>query len=105
MGERRMARMVDLMSHHQTLKSQYAPGGYDGRMQLFVSGSPLSDGARANKAELWKPVFHGPLDVHHVACTHDEMMSSGPLEEIGPAVTAELARRHAESAENHGGRS
>ncbi len=105
MGERRMARMVDLMSHHQTLKSQYAPGGYDGRMQLFVSESPLSDGARANKAELWKPVFHGPLDVHHVACTHDEMMSSGPLEEIGPAVTAELARWHAETAENHGGRS
>ncbi|WP_143589890.1 non-ribosomal peptide synthetase, partial [Streptomyces africanus] len=105
MGERRMAAMVDLMSHHQTLKSRYAPGRYDGRMQLFVSESALSDGERANKAGLWKPVFDGPTDVHHLACTHDEMMSEGPLREIGPAVTAELARWHAEAAENHGGQS
>ncbi|MEU2774264.1 amino acid adenylation domain-containing protein [Streptomyces sp. NPDC007162] len=96
MGERRMAAMVDLMSHHQTLKSQYAPGRYEGKMQLFVSESPLSDGEQADKVGLWKPVFDGPLDVHHVACTHDEMMSHGPLQEIGPAVTAELARWHAE---------
>ncbi|MFF8290557.1 amino acid adenylation domain-containing protein [Streptomyces sp. NPDC016309] len=102
MGEDRMARMVDLMSHHQTLKSSYAPGRYDGRMQLFVSESPLSDGERTNKVGLWKPVFDGPMDVHHVACTHDDMMSAGPLREIGPAVTAELARWH---AAHEGGRS
>ncbi|MGX1852808.1 amino acid adenylation domain-containing protein [Streptomyces sp. NPDC055299] len=102
MGERRMARMVDLMAHHQTLKSLYAPGRYDGRMQLFVSESPLSDGERTHKVGLWKPVFDGPMDVHHVACTHDEMMSRGPLNEIGPAVTAELDRWH---AEHEGGRS
>ncbi|MFI9644796.1 amino acid adenylation domain-containing protein [Streptomyces sp. NPDC052040] len=102
MGERRMAAMVDLMSHHQLLKSRYAPGRYDGRMQLFVSGSPLSDGEHADKAGLWKPVFDGPMDLHRLACTHDEMMSAGPLREIGPAVTAELARWH---AENDGGRS
>ncbi|MFJ4978448.1 amino acid adenylation domain-containing protein [Streptomyces coeruleorubidus] len=105
MGERRMAAMVDLMSHHQTLKSRYAPGRYDGRMQLFVSESPLSDGERANKPGLWEPVFDGPMDVQHLACTHDEMMSDGPLREIGPAVTAELARWHAETAENRGGQS
>ncbi|MFJ5559455.1 amino acid adenylation domain-containing protein [Streptomyces sp. NPDC093250] len=97
MGERRMAAMVDLMSHHQTLKSQYAPGRYEGKMQLFVSESPLSDGEQANKVGLWKPVFDGPMDVHHLACTHDEMMGHGPLQEIGPAVTAELARWHAEN--------
>ncbi|MEV6808875.1 amino acid adenylation domain-containing protein [Streptomyces sp. NPDC051129] len=102
MGERRMARMVDLMSHHQTLKSQYAPGRYHGRMQLFVSESPLSDGEQANKVGLWQPVFDGPMEVHHIACTHDEMMSSEPLRQIGPAVTAELARWH---AEHEGGRS
>ncbi|MGC4978102.1 amino acid adenylation domain-containing protein [Streptomyces sp. DT199] len=108
MGERRMAAMVDLMAHHQTLKSRYAPGRYDGRMQLFVSESPLSDGEQANKVGLWEPVFDGPMDVHHLACTHDEMMSDGPLREIGPAVTAELARLHAENpgnTEKPGGRS
>ncbi|MEU9118451.1 amino acid adenylation domain-containing protein [Streptomyces sp. NPDC048506] len=102
MGERRMARMVDLMAHHQTLKSLYAPRGYDGKMQLFVSESPLSDGERTNKVALWQPVFDGPMDVHHIACTHDEMMSRGPLNEIGPAITAELDRWH---AEHEGGRS
>ncbi|MEV6684098.1 amino acid adenylation domain-containing protein [Streptomyces sp. NPDC051130] len=102
MGERRMARMVDLMAHHQTLKSAYAPGRYDGRMQLFVSESPLSDGEHADKPGLWKPVFDGPMDIHRIACTHDEMMSSGPLSEIGPAVAAELDRWH---ARREGGRS
>ncbi|MFE7558217.1 amino acid adenylation domain-containing protein [Kitasatospora sp. NPDC057500] len=96
MGERRMAAMVDLMSHHQTLKSRYAPGRYDGRMQLFVSDSPLSDGEHADKAALWKPVFDGPMNIHRIACTHDEMMSAEPLREIGPAITAELARRQAD---------
>ncbi|MEU9714606.1 amino acid adenylation domain-containing protein [Streptomyces sp. NPDC047976] len=95
MGERRMARMVDLMAHHQTLKSLYAPGRYDGPMQLFVSDSALSDGEHADKAALWKPVFDGPMDIHRVACTHDEMMSPGPLSEIGPAIAAELDRWHA----------
>ncbi|MCC2274665.1 amino acid adenylation domain-containing protein [Streptomyces sp. ET3-23] len=101
MGEDRMARMVDLMSHHQTLKSLYAPGRYDGRMQLFVSESPLSDGEQANKVGLWEPVFDGPMDVHHIACTHDDMMGPGPLSEIGPAVAAELDRWH---TEREGGR-
>ncbi|WP_354596888.1 amino acid adenylation domain-containing protein [Streptomyces sp. JL1001] len=102
MGERRMERMVDLMAHHQTLKSLYAPGRYDGKMQLFVSESPLSDGERTDKVGLWGPVFDGPMDVHHIACTHDEMMSRAPLSEIGPAIAAELDRWH---AEHEGGRS
>ncbi|MFJ5847133.1 amino acid adenylation domain-containing protein [Streptomyces sp. NPDC092903] len=102
MGERRMARMVDLMAHHQTLKSLYAPGRYDGKMQLFVSDSPLSDGERTDKVALWQPVFDGPMEVHRIACTHDEMMSRVPLSEIGPAIAAELDRWH---AEHEGGRS
>ncbi|MET9554799.1 amino acid adenylation domain-containing protein [Streptomyces sp. NPDC006645] len=94
MGEERMTRMVALMARHQILNTAYLPGSYDGEMQLFVAGrSPW--GEVTDKEALWRPQHSGPTTVHRIDCAHDDMLSAGPLAEIGPAVAAELDRLHA----------
>jgi thioesterase domain-containing protein/acyl-coenzyme A synthetase/AMP-(fatty) acid ligase/aryl carrier-like protein len=97
MGERRMTAMAELMRHHQVLKTRYAPGRFDGPMQLFVSESPLAGDKHTGeghtaKARLWDPYFDGPMEVHDVACGHDHMMNPGPLDVIGPKVADALGR-------------
>ncbi|MFD9631657.1 alpha/beta fold hydrolase, partial [Streptomyces violascens] len=96
MGDRRMARMIDLMSHHQGLNTRYSPRDYDGTMQLFLAEHSDWGEAGTEKETLWRPHFSGPLEVHRIACTHDDILNPGPLAEIGPIVAAELDRRHRE---------
>ncbi|GAA3298988.1 hypothetical protein GCM10020295_36010 [Streptomyces cinereospinus] len=96
MGERRMARMVDLMARHQILNTRYRPRGYDGDMHLFLADrSPW--GEETDKERLWAPHTAGTVTAHHIDCAHDDMLSPGPLGEIGRAVAAQLERLHAES--------
>ncbi|GAX51781.1 amino acid adenylation domain-containing protein [Streptomyces olivochromogenes] len=93
LGEERLARMVDLMARHQVLNTRYRQGGYGGRMQLFLAErSPW--GEVTDKERLWRPRHSGPVDVHRIDCAHDDMLSPGPLAEIGPLVAAELKRLH-----------
>ncbi|MFF3372655.1 amino acid adenylation domain-containing protein [Streptomyces sp. NPDC002680] len=95
-GEARMARMVDLMARHQILNTRYRPRGYDGEMHLFLADrSPW--GEETDKERLWAPYTDGTVTTHHVDCAHDDMLSPGPLDEIGRAVAAQLERLHAES--------
>ncbi|MFF4468282.1 amino acid adenylation domain-containing protein [Streptomyces sp. NPDC001599] len=96
MGEQRMARMVDLMARHQILNTRYEPRRYDGEMQLFLADrSPW--GEETDKERLWAPYTRGTVTTHHVDCAHDDMLSPGPLDEIGRAVAARLERLHAPS--------
>ncbi|MEV6971962.1 amino acid adenylation domain-containing protein [Kitasatospora sp. NPDC093806] len=98
MGERRMARMADLMRHHQGLNTRYRPRGYDGRMTMFVATRATGWGAEgSDPTELWRPFFDGPMDVHRIDSTHDDILGPEPLAQVGPAVAAELARLHDES--------
>ncbi|MEU9101662.1 amino acid adenylation domain-containing protein [Streptomyces sp. NPDC048361] len=94
MGDRRMARMIDLMSHHQGLNTRYSPRDYDGTMQLFLAEHSDWGEAGTEKETLWRPHFSGPLEIHRIACTHDDILNPGPLAEIGPVVAAELDRHH-----------
>ncbi|MFG2290982.1 amino acid adenylation domain-containing protein [Streptomyces sp. NPDC048595] len=96
MGERRMARMIDLMTRHQGLNTAYTPRDYDGKMQLFLAEH--SDWGEADKEEVWRPYFSGTLQIHRIACNHDDILNPGPLSEVGPAVAAELERWHQERA-------
>ncbi|MFJ6694630.1 amino acid adenylation domain-containing protein [Streptomyces sp. NPDC091272] len=98
MGEERMARMIDLMTHHQRLIPHYTPGDFDGTMQLFLAEHSAWEGT--DMEQVWKPWFSGTLDVHRIACNHDDILNPGPLSEIGPLVAAELDRLH----EEHTGR-
>ncbi|MEU1513093.1 amino acid adenylation domain-containing protein [Streptomyces sp. NPDC005811] len=94
-GERRMTRMVDLMARHQILNTRYRPGRYDGEMHLFLADrSPW--GEETDKERLWAPYTGGTVTAHHLDCAHDDMLSPGPLDEIGRAVAAELKRLHTE---------
>ncbi|WP_051857675.1 amino acid adenylation domain-containing protein [Streptomyces cellulosae] len=96
MGELRMARMVDLMARHQILNTRYRPRGYDGEMHLFLADrSPW--GEERDKERLWAPYTDGTVTAHHIDCAHDDMLSPGPVEEIGRAVAAQLERLHAQS--------
>ncbi|MEU7482642.1 thioesterase domain-containing protein, partial [Streptomyces sp. NPDC042319] len=97
MGDERMARMVDLMLHHQGLNTRYTPGDFDGTMQLFLAEHSEWGEAGTDKEGLWRPYFSGTLDIHRVACTHDDILNPGPLSEVGPAVAAELDRLHREN--------
>ncbi|MCF3122732.1 amino acid adenylation domain-containing protein, partial [Streptomyces arenae] len=86
----RLDTVLAAFEDHVDLRHAFVPGTFRGDALLFAA-LPDGDGA-ANRAGRWEPYVEGRVHTHTVRCTHEHMMDSEPLAEIGRIVTARLSR-------------
>jgi nonribosomal peptide synthetase DhbF len=80
-------RMLRLLRHSGELMSGHQPGRFDGTLLLFVATEGQS---KALSPELWAAHVTGEIDVHGIACRHDDMTQPLPIAAIGRLLEQHL---------------
>jgi thioesterase domain-containing protein len=78
-------RHCQLATHHTP------PRGYRGAMILFRAMIQKNEESLSISLDEWEPFVQGPIEVHDMNCTHDDMCNSVSLAVIGAILTPKLA--------------
>jgi thioesterase domain-containing protein len=89
LDESRLAELLDIFRNNWRLACNFAPQRFDGDM-LFLSAEKTRGGSPACE---WAPHVNGRIEIHRIACTHDQMMAPAPLAQIGRTIAEELSLR------------
>ncbi|MDN0200020.1 amino acid adenylation domain-containing protein, partial [Streptomyces sp. S.PNR 29] len=79
---------VTVFSNHIRLADRFTPEKFDGSLTLFVAERDASEGPKP--VDSWAPYLTRGVELHHVSATHDRMMDSAPLRQIGRTVAKSL---------------
>ncbi|MGW3200916.1 alpha/beta fold hydrolase, partial [Streptomyces sp. NPDC001118] len=83
-----MARVAAVMNNFARLSTDISLASYAGELTLFVATG--GDSEPLAREDQWERHVTGPIDVHDVDCSHEDMMKRGPVDEIGPVVARKL---------------
>jgi thioesterase domain-containing protein len=86
--ERQLSRLLDVNRNHATMLQRFTPRRFKGTMLLFAATAGQDDAQ--GHAATWAPYVDGRLDVHEIACDHDDMLSVEQAEVIATIVAAKL---------------
>ncbi|MET7383116.1 amino acid adenylation domain-containing protein [Streptomyces sp. NPDC005526] len=78
---RHVAAIERVAANNQAVGDALRPGVYRGDVLYFLATEGRD--ADAPRAEAWQAHATGRLEIHEVACAHDEMTRPGPIAEIG----------------------
>ncbi|MGW2424548.1 amino acid adenylation domain-containing protein [Streptomyces sp. NPDC001709] len=78
---RHVAAIERVAANNQAVGDALRPGVYRGDVLYFLATE--GRGADAPSVEAWHRHVAGRLEIHEVACAHDEMTRPGPIAEIG----------------------
>jgi nonribosomal peptide synthetase DhbF len=60
---------------------------FDGDLLLFRATRP-----KTVPLQVWAPHIQGHIEVHDIACRHDEMIEEQPLAAVAQVISERLAR-------------
>jgi thioesterase domain-containing protein/aryl carrier-like protein len=81
---RHVAAIERVAANNQAVGDALVPGRFRGDVLYFLATEGRD--ADAPRVESWQAHVTGRLEIHEVACSHDEMTLSGPIAEIGRVV-------------------
>lgn len=69
------------------LLSEFSPSRFQGDLIFFRALQGHSEADNVNyDPHLWGEYVEGSITLHDINCSHDSMLSEGPLKEIGPIL-------------------
>ena len=69
------------------LLKSFSPRPFHGDL-LFFRATLSAKESPGQSTEAWHPYIRGQIEVHDIACLHENMMHPEPLAQIGPVLTA-----------------
>jgi thioesterase domain-containing protein/peptidoglycan/xylan/chitin deacetylase (PgdA/CDA1 family) len=100
--DQRVRALQRVIKNNVAIARAHRPGRVQCPMLFF--SSTRNPPALAEKLDIWRRYVDGPIEAVELDCDHRYMLVPGPIDRIGPALAAALARTAAGAAGGSGDR-